>query len=285
MNWLDGFLAAERLPPDFAATVRRVCVPLADRIAREAVGPAYAVGVCGAQGSGKSTLAAVVRRLLEDRGLKVALLSLDDLYLTRAERQALAREIHPLLATRGVPGTHDVALGETLFDALGQSSEVALPSFDKATDDRRPLAAWPRIEGPVDVILFEGWCVGARPQAPADLIAPVNALERQQDPDGAWRTYANDRLAGPYRRLFERLDSLVLLQAPSFEVVLDWRLEQERKLRDRLAREGGDASRVMTDAEVETFIRHYERLTRHILAEMPARADVVVRLDAERRPA
>lgn len=284
MSWLDGFLAAERLPPEFEATVRRVCVPLADRVARQAVGPAYAVGVCGAQGSGKSTLTAVVRRLLEDRGLKVALFSLDDLYLTRAERQALAREIHPLLATRGVPGTHDVALGEVLFDALRGSGEVALPCFDKATDDRRPFSAWPWIEGPVDVILFEGWCVGARPQAAADLVAPVNALEREQDPDGAWRSYVNGSLAGPYLRLFDRLDSLVLLQAPSFDVVLDWRLEQERKLRDRLAREGGDASSVMTDAEVELFIRHYERLTRHILSEMPARADLVVRLDAQRRP-
>jgi D-glycerate 3-kinase len=40
----------------------------------------------------------------------------------------------------------------------------------------------------------------------------------------------------------------------------------------------------MSNSEVEAFIRHYERLTRHLLAEMPARADVLVRLDADRRP-
>lgn len=284
MSWLDDFLAAERLQPAFGETVEQVCVPLAERIAARAAGTAYAVGVCGAQASGKSTLTAVVRRLLEDRGLKVALFSLDDLYLTHAERQALGREIHPLLATRGVPGTHDVGFGGRLFDALARDGDVAIPAFDKATDDRGPRTDWPRVAAPVDVILFEGWCVGARPQAPEALTAPVNALERERDPEGVWRAYVNAQLAGPYQALFRRLDSLVLLQAPSFDVVLQWRLEQEHKLRDRLSLQVGETSRVMTDAEVATFISHYERLTRHILAEMPARADLVVRLDAERRP-
>lgn len=282
MTWLADFLAAERLPTSYGATVEEVCVPLAERLAREARGPGFVVGICGPQASGKSTLTAVVRRLLQDRGLTVAALSLDDLYRTRAERRVLARDVHPLLATRGVPGTHDVALGEALFDHLAQPGEVAIPAFDKATDDRKPLAAWPVIHGPVDIILFEGWCVGAAPQTPGDLVRPVNGLEREQDPDGAWRRHVNDQLAGPYARLFSRLDRLILLQAPGFEVVLDWRLEQERKLRERLAREGGDAGRVMTDAQVAAFIAHYERLTRHILAEMPARADIVIRLDAAR---
>lgn len=283
MTWLADFVAAERLPPAFAATVDQVCIPLADRIVDAATGPAFMVGLCGPQASGKSTLAAVVRRLLQDRGLTVALVSLDDLYLTRAERQVLAHQVHPLLATRGVPGTHDLALGEALFDALARPGEVAIPAFDKAIDDRRPAADWPRIAAPADVILFEGWCVGARPQTPDALGRPINGLERDQDPQGRWRGYVNAQLAGPYERLSARLNLLALLQAPGFEVVLAWRQEQERKLRQRLIREGGDASRVMSDEEVEVFIAHYERLTRHILAEMPSRADVVVRLDAQRR--
>jgi D-glycerate 3-kinase len=284
-NWLDAFIAAEALPPAFAESAQAICIPLAERIAAEATGPGFTVGICGSQASGKSTMTAVTRRLLEEKGLSVASFSLDDIYLTRVERQSLARDVHPLLAVRGVPGTHDVALGAAVVAALKQPGEVAIPAFEKARDDRRPPADWPRVQGPADIILFEGWCVGARPQDPADLLAPVNGLERDQDADATWRTYANEALAGPYRTLFERLDLLVLLQAPGFEVVLDWRLEQERKLRERLAREGGDASRVMTDAEVDAFIRHYERLTRWILAEMPGRADVVVRLDAARRPA
>lgn len=285
-DWLSEFMVAEGLPAAFADTARTVCDPLAERIASAARGrpPGFTVGICGTQASGKSTLTAVTRRMLEARGLRVAALSIDDLYLTRAERAVLARDVHPLLAVRGVPGTHDVALGAAVLDALARPGEVALPSFDKAADDRRPEGAGPVVRGPVDVILFEGWCVGAGPQTTEALTSPINDLERDEDSDATWRTHANDALAGPYRRLFDRLDFLVLLQAPSFEVVLAWRQEQERKLRDRLAREGAGMGRAMTDGEVARFIRHYERLTRHILAEMPGRADLVVALDAERRP-
>jgi D-glycerate 3-kinase len=282
MSWLAEFMAAERLPEAFALTVEKVCAPLAEQIA--AGPPRQVVGVCGSQASGKSTITVVVRRMLERKGLQVALFSLDDLYLTHAERQALARDVHPLFATRGVPGTHDVALGEALIEALQAPGETAIPAFDKASDDRRPQTAWPRFEGPADVVLFEGWCVGARPQAQAELAAPVNDLERERDPDGTWRRRVNAELAGAYQRLFARLTSLVLLQASNFEVVLGWRLEQEHKLRDRVAREGGDGARVMSDQAVEAFIRHYERLTRHILAHMPEHADVVVKLGPDRRP-
>ena len=279
-DWLADFLAAERLPASYAQTVEAVALPLAKRIETLAAAQrGVVVGVCGPQASGKSTLTAVVKRLLETAGLKVALFSLDDIYLTRTERQALARDVHPLLATRGVPGTHDVAWGQALLTDLCKPGQTMLPAFDKARDDRKPGALF---EGPADVVLFEGWCVGARPQETAALAQPVNGLERDLDPDGAWRTYANTALAGPYQALFSRLDLLVLLQAPGFEAVLDWRTEQERKLRERLAREGGDASRVMSDEQVETFIAHYERLTRWILEEMPRRADIVVRLDKQR---
>jgi D-glycerate 3-kinase len=283
-DWLNAFMAREHLPPAFADTARTVCEPLAARIADAARGSGFTVGICGTQASGKSTLTAVTARLLETRGLSVAVLSLDDLYLTRAERARLAAEIHPLFATRGVPGTHDVALGLRVLDALKGAGEVALPSFDKAADDRRPQADWAFVQAPVDVVLLEGWCVGARPQPDAALAEPINDLEREEDPDGVWRTYANAALAGPYQALFGRLDLFVLLQAPSFEVVLDWRREQERKLRERLAREGSEASNAMGDEAVSRFIAHYERITRWILREAPGRADIVVRLDAERRP-
>lgn len=275
-------MAAERLPDAFTATVKAVCIPLADRIAAGHGG--QVVGFCGSQASGKSTITAVVRQLLEMKGLKVALFSLDDIYLTRAARQALAADVHPLFTTRGVPGTHDVALGGRLIEDLLRAGETLVPAFDKAADDRRPQADWPRFQGPADIVLFEGWCVGARAQGEAVLIPPINDLERERDAKGIWRRRVNAELGGPYAQLFSRLTTLVLFQAPSFEVVLSWRLEQERKLRERLAREGGDASRVMSDAAVDIFIRHYERLTRHILAEMPDRADVVIRLDADRRP-
>jgi D-glycerate 3-kinase len=282
-TWLAAFLREESLPADFAADIERLHAPLADRIAAVAMGPAFVVGICGPQGSGKSTTVRVVAALLEARGLKVAVLSLDDLYLPRADREALARDIHPLLRTRGVPGTHDVALGLAVLDGLAGEGETALPRFDKASDDRAPVDAWPLVAGPVDVVLFEGWCVGARPEAAEALRKPVNALEGERDPDGVWRAYVNAALAGPYRALFARLDLLVLFTAPDFETVLAWRQEQEAKLRCRLAETEQGAARAMSDDEVAVFVQHYERLTRHIAREMPVRADLVVALDADRR--
>jgi D-glycerate 3-kinase len=282
-TWLSAFLREESLPADFAAEIERLHAPLAARIAAVAMGPAFVVGICGPQGSGKSTTVGVLAALLEARGLKVAVLSLDDLYLPRADREALARDVHPLLRTRGVPGTHDVALGLAVLDGLAGEGETALPRFDKASDDRAPAETWPVVAGPVDVVLFEGWCVGARPEPPEALAAPVNALERERDPDGVWRAYVNAALAGPYRALFARLDLLVLFTAPDFETVLAWRREQETKLRRRLAEAGQGAERAMSDEEVAVFIQHYERLSRHIAREMPARADLVLALDADRR--
>jgi D-glycerate 3-kinase len=244
-------------------------------------GKPFVLGLCGAQGSGKSTLADAIIEQAALRGLAAAVLSLDDLYFSRAEREALAREVHPLLRTRGVPGTHDVALGLAVLDALARGEEAVLTRFDKAQDDRLPEAQWDRAPAGCDLLVFEGWCVGARPQPDAALARPVNALEAQEDPDGRWRAYANAMLAGPYQALFARIDALVLLAAPCFEVVFDWRLQQEAKLRERV---GPGPSVVMDAAGLARFIAHYERLTRHILAEMPARADVVVRLDENRRP-
>jgi D-glycerate 3-kinase len=256
---------ADGLPERLAATIAEV-----------AGGGTLVVGVTGPQGSGKSTLAARLPPLLASRGLRAAVLALDDLYLTRAERERLAREVHPLLATRGVPGTHDVRLGAEVLASLGAARETLVPSFDKAADDRRPRDRWTRVGGPVDVIVFEGWCVGARPQPPDALAAPVNALERTRDPDGAWRRYANDALAGPYRALFDGVGFQALLLAPGFDVVLGWRQQQEHAL---IARGGAG----QTDAELAVFIQHYERLTRWIATEMPGRADATARLDRDRK--
>jgi D-glycerate 3-kinase len=276
-DWMAAFVAEHDLPERFRATLRGVCEPLADYAEglRRARGGGVVVGLSGAQGSGKSTVAAAVVRLLQARGLSAVALSIDDFYLTRAERERLAREVHPLFATRGPPGTHDVALACSVLDGLRRPGEVALPAFDKAADERRPVAGWRRVATPVDVVLFEGWCVGARPQAPAALADPVNSLEAAEDPAGLWRGYVNAQLAGPYQALFARLDGLVLLQAPSFEVVLGWRGEQEAKL---VARTG----RGMDNAALRRFVAHYERLTRWILSDMPARADLVFRLGPDR---
>jgi D-glycerate 3-kinase len=209
-------------------------------------------------------------------------LSLDDLYLTRNERQQLAQQVHPLLLTRGVPGTHDVALGIRLLNAFGGTRQVTLPSFDKATDDRRPDAAW--LQAPIDVVLFEGWFVGAKPQSERALETSVNELERLEDPHGTWRRFVNDALRDRYQQLFDWIDTLVLLQARDFNVVYRWRSEQEAKLRERVEAEEKTASGLMDENALRRFVAHYERLTRHVLEEMPSRADIVIELDDARVP-
>ena len=284
-QWITGFLQREQLPAAYRDTISRALLPLADALATRVrqSDSLVVIGLCGAQGSGKSTAAAVLCELLGHQELPALAVSIDDFYLPHAERQELAHRVHPLLATRGVPGTHDVELAQAVIDSLAESGETAVPVFDKATDDRRPRPQWRRASGPLRAVILEGWCVGARPQTAAQLTPPLNALERDEDAQGRWRGYVNAVLQGPYAPLFARLSPLVLLAAPSFEVVLQWRTEQERKLRDRLQREGGDASRVMSDDAIARFISHYERITRHILAEMPARADHLIDLDASRR--
>ena len=236
------------------------------------------LGLCGAQGSGKSTLAASIVDECAALGRTAAVLSIDDLYLGKAERMRLARDVHPLLATRGVPGTHDIALGLATLSALDDGEAAPLPRFDKAADDSIERALWPPAPAALDVLVFEGWCVGARPQPDADLAMPVNALEAAEDADGQWRAFVNAALAGPYQQLFARIDRLLLLAAPGFEVVLGWRRQQERELAH--ARPGMPG--IMGETELTRFVSHYERITRHILREMPGRADRTVRLAQDR---
>jgi D-glycerate 3-kinase len=238
------------------------------------------IGLAGSQGSGKSTVAALVgAQLLEGRGLRMLTLALDDFYLPKARRAELARTVHPLLATRGVPGTHDTAeLLTTIRNArmLGKGEVIELPQFSKADDDRRSER---RVErGPFDVVLLEGWCIGARPQTEAELIEPINAFEREEDADGRFRRYANHRLAGAYAEIWTELEGLIFLAVPSFEAVLEFRREQEHKLKRAVGPNAG-----MSDAQLERFVRHYERITRHMLRDMPSHSDVVVRLGEQRK--
>lgn len=236
-------------------------------------------GVCGSQGSGKSTVSRWLTAQLHEHGLRAWVLSIDDLYLPRAARAELAHTTHPLLQTRGVPGTHDVELGHALLDAALASSEgqsFEAPTFEKARDDR---AATPvTISGRVDVVLFEGWCVGVPPQPAAALDDAVNALERDRDPDQRWRRYVNTQLAEPYARLFQRLDAQIFLAAPSFETVYDWRWQQEQ---ETIAKHGGRTDQTLTPESLRTFLQHYERLTTHAINVMPQRSDAVLKLHTD----
>lgn len=224
------------------------------------------VGLCGGQGAGKSTLARLIEEACGFFGLRAHALGIDDFYRTRAERREMARSVHPLFETRGPPGTHDVALCRETLARLGEAGQVSLPVFDKGLDDRRGSRV---VEGPFDLVVLEGWCVGAAPVPEAHLETPINALERDEDPDGRWRRHVNAQLAGPYHALFSELDAWVFLRVPDLEAVRRWRGQQDRALPPQQR----FAPRVL-----ERFIEHYERVTRAMFESMPARADVTVRL-------
>ncbi|MEO5627185.1 MAG: kinase, partial [Dokdonella sp.] len=108
------------------------------------------------------------------------------------------------------------------------------------------------------------------------LARPLNALERDEDRDGRWRRWVNAQLADTYANLWKKIDALIVLQAPSFTCITQWRDEQEQALRRR------NAPRAMDAESVARFLLHYERLSRHALRELPARADVHVLLRANR---
>jgi D-glycerate 3-kinase len=267
-------IAAAGLPPAYAAAEASVWGPLADHVAarHRALARPLLIGINGAQGSGKSTACRFLETLLAERGLAVATLSLDDLYLTRAERRHLADTLHPLFATRGVPGTHDLGLAARTIDALlAGHGPVAIPRFDKAIDDRAAPASWPVVTAPLDVLLFEGWCIGATPQPKSALVAPVNALEAAEDPAMTWRSLVNASLQTGYAPLFARLDTLVSLRAPGFHRVRDWRRQQEQALRDARGAAVG-----MDDAALDRFIQHFERLTRHMLETPPQPREITI---------
>jgi D-glycerate 3-kinase len=271
-------IEAEDLPADYRDIVDRHWRPLSEEIALEAMSKPLVVGINGAQGSGKSTLCRFLEVLLVEHNQRAATLSIDDLYLTRAERERLGREVHPLLATRGVPGTHDPALGLAVVEAFRAGRDLALPRFDKSVDDRSPSVE--RVDGPLDVLLFEGWCLGAAPQDEAALADPVNALEASEDPDAIWRAYVNRALREDYAALFAELDMLIMLKVPDFAAVRRNRALQEDKLRAR----DPDAPGLMDDAALKRFLDQDERLTLHMFAEMPARADIVIEIGADQQP-
>lgn len=236
------------------------------------------VAISGVPGSGKSTLAAQLAALAAQRGLRAAGFSIDDCYLGRRERQRLGRDVHPLLATRGPPGTHDVALACEVLDRLRAGQPTRLPRFDKLSDRRLPPSRWPLVRG-VDLVVIEGWFLKTPPQADAALRAPINALERDEDRDGVWRAYCNAALRRDYPGLWSRLDWLLFLQPPGFEVVPGWRWQQEQALQA-----AHPARATMTRAQTERFVQLFERVSRQALRTLPGIAERTVALDAQRRP-
>jgi D-glycerate 3-kinase len=286
---LDNFIAAKDLPSSYRELIRQWYLPMLTVIAERQTdkGAPLLVGINGCQGSGKSTLAELSVELLGELFQKKALtISIDDFYLTLDQRKQLASDTHPLLLTRGVPGTHDIGLANDIVSQLlNQHTPVAIPVFDKTLDDRLERAEWPVVNEPLDIIVIEGWCLGAKAQEAAEITRPVNELEEFEDRSLSWRRYVNDHLATSYREFFQRFDYWAMLKAPSFSSVYRWRLEQEEKLKRELAQKDAlrHDARFMSPQQIRRFIQYYQRITENVLQTLPTTADCVFELDDNRQ--
>ena len=278
---IDKFVKDNNLPNTYKNSAKKYLVDLSQIIFDKSKlnNNPLCLGINGAQGTGKSTLSLFIKIFLEKiENLSVEIISIDDLYLTKKERVQLSLDIHKLFITRGVPGTHDVEMGCNFIKSCLKKNytNLCLPRFDKLIDDRLPKNEWLCIDKKVDVLILEGWCVGAKAQEEKYLVKSINTLEENYDSEGIWRKYSNDQLRESYQSLFELCSFLIMLKAPSFEVIYDWRLKQEMRTKFTSDEK---LSRRMNPDEITFFVQHYERLTRWMLDDLPSRADVVIELD------
>lgn len=279
-NWQERFLEEHQLPSRYLDSAQKWFAPVAGLLAehQNGAGRPLLVGVNGSQGSGKTTLCDYFCAVLKAQyGLSCVALSLDDFYLTGEQRRQLGGSVHPLLATRGVPGTHDLDLLHRTLDRLLAGEAAPVPRFDKSIDDRRTDSDWDRVSPGVDLVLLEGWCLGVAAQSDEALDQPLNELESTADSDGKWRQYANEALRSSYPQLYARVDEWIMLRAPSFDCVYRWRLEQEQKLASHSSGSG-----IMSQAQIARFIQFYQRLTMHCLETLPHKVNHLFTLDEQR---
>lgn len=279
---LASFIKQQGLPASFAHNANQWFIPVAERLLSQRTTAPYFIAVNGCQGSGKSTLASFLQAYFAQvHQLTTAVISLDDFYLDQTARAELAEKTHPLLKTRGVPGTHDT---QSLFDVLIKlktRQTCSLPRFDKSQDNPYSADSWPTIEN-ADIVILEGWCWGTQAQSNEALAHPCNTLESEFDSQGNWRRFVNQQLSTHYQPLYSMFDTWLMLKAPSFECVAQWRWQQEEHLA-RSITDKGQKNKLMSESEVAQFVQFFERLTRHTLETLPASCDFVFELDSSRQ--
>lgn len=221
----------------------------------------FVIGLNGVQGVGKTTLVKALAETLQQReGLQTIVVSIDDFYLRHQDQLALA-SAHPdnaLVQVRGEPGTHDTALMRDVFTSLVRAEPTLIPQYDKSAfnglGDRAPQSDWIPVnqpgQPPVQVVLLEGWCVGfrsvGRDVVEAKWRAPSRTLHSHKLED---LFFVNDQLK-EYDVVTDLFDAFIHIDAEDTEYVYDWRLQQERQLRQ----EKGSG---MTDEQVVKFVDAY----------------------------
>jgi len=242
----------------------------------------YFICLTGGQGSGKTTMSEFIQLVLAEFCNKRTVgFSIDDLYKTKEERRGLAEKIHPLCEVRGMPGTHDISLGFNLLESLSNansSTKTSIPSFNKPLDKHYPQSEWKIFTGKPDFIFFDAWCGGVKPISEIDWEPPINKLEEEMDPKGVWSKWSNQELSSNYQRFFSLIDLLILIRVPSMEHVFQSRWLQEQTL-EKNTSDPEMLKNIMNKEEVYRFVMHYERLTRHILKDMPNYCDILIDRD------
>tara|TARA_B100000963_G_C22612779_1_gene665732 strand:+ start:114 stop:1043 length:930 start_codon:yes stop_codon:yes gene_type:complete len=241
----------------------------------------YFVGLAGGQGTGKTTISSLVQIILiKFFKLKVFRISIDDFYKTRKERISLSKRVHPMLLTRGVPGTHDINMMLGFFKKIKSKKfkKLKLPTFNKAKDDRFNKKHWYDLKKKPDVIIFEGWCVGAKPEKNNTLKKTINLMEKTKDQKQTWRKYVNQQLKSKYKNLYSQLHCLIYLKANSFSLLQKWRLKQERKLWINSKKKSD--LKIMNKEDVISFMQTYQRITQNMFKKTPKYASIVLNLNS-----
>ena len=235
------------------------------------------LGFSGGQGAGKTTIAKILKIILIKyfkRNTQV--ISIDDFYKTQKERYKMSNLIHPLLMTRGVPGTHDVSLIQKFFSFVKRKKfkKFIIPKFSKRIDDRLKKKYWMNIKKRPEVVILEGWCVGAKPQSNFLLKKPINILEKKEDKNMFWRRHVNEKIKKEYKKIFANIDNFIFVKVPNFKMVFKWRLLQEKKL----SKKSHSDKKVMSYDEIKRFIMFYQRITLQMIKDLSKSASVVMLL-------
>ena len=239
------------------------------------------IGLSGGQGSGKSTITRILKFILKKKyGLNLCVFSIDDFYKTKSERKKMSEKDHPLFLTRGVPGTHDIQLLNNILKKFKKKKfkNLLIPKFDKSIDDRSKKFKWQKIKKRPDIVILEGWCVGATHQKDSDLKKPLNSIEKKFDQKLIWRRKVNYYLKNQYKKIFKKIDKLVYLKAPNFSYIYKWRLLQEQKMKLTLKNK-----KTMSKQQVKEFIMYYERITKHMIKNFYKISDMTIFLDKYHR--
>ena len=279
LNFLNNEAIYNKSKSSKIKNLKKIYIPISFWINNKCKkkGRTLILGLSGSQGSGKTTVTGILQIILKKFFKKnIYIISIDDFYKTLRDRNRMSQQKHSLFKTRGVPGTHDINLIKNFFISVKRKKfkKIKLPKFNKSIDDRSKKNYWHNINKRPEIIILEGWCVGAKPQINSSLRKPVNILEKYEDKDLIWRKYANEKLKKEYKEVFAMIDYFIFMKVPNFKIVFKWRLLQESKLRKK----SHYKKKIMSYSAVKRFIMFYQRITLQMMKDLSKSASIVLLL-------